>query len=298
MTFETAAFGLPFWLREQEMQLRLGARILDLDQPRVMGILNVTPDSFSDGGRFFDRGAAIRHAETMLEAGASIIDVGGESTRPGAASVSVQEEADRVLPVIEMIARQLDIAVSVDTSKAAVMRAAVAAGATLINDVYALRQAGALEAAADLGVAVCLMHMQGTPATMQTNPHYRNVAGDIMEFLRERIAVCHAAGIRTGQLLVDPGFGFGKSDRQNLELLHNLQPLSGLGPPLLVGLSRKRLLGSLTGRSAEQRVFAGVAAAVMAVERGARIVRTHDVAETIDALRVAQAVMEAGTANG
>jgi dihydropteroate synthase len=280
------------------MQLRLGARILVLDQPRVMGILNVTPDSFSDGGRFFDRDAALRHAESMLAAGASIVDVGGESTRPGAASVSAQEEADRIIPVIEAIARQLDIAISVDTSKAPVMRAAVAAGAALINDVYALRQAGALEAAAELQVAVCLMHMQGSPATMQANPHYRNVAGDIMEFLKERIAVCHAAGIQSGRLLVDPGFGFGKTDLQNLELLHNLQQLSVLGPPLLVGLSRKRLLGNLTGRSAEQRVFAGVAAAVMAVERGARIVRTHDVAQTIDALRVAQAVMEAGQANG
>jgi dihydropteroate synthase len=280
------------------MQLRLGARILVLDQPRVMGILNVTPDSFSDGGRFFDRDAALRHAESMLAAGASIVDVGGESTRPGAASVSAQEEADRIIPVIEAIARQLDIAISVDTSKAPVMRAAVAAGAALINDVYALRQAGALEAAAELQVAVCLMHMQGSPATMQVNPHYRNVAGDIMEFLKERIAVCHAAGIQSGRLLVDPGFGFGKTDLQNLELLHNLQQLSVLGPPLLVGLSRKRLLGNLTGRSAEQRVFAGVAAAVMAVERGARIVRTHDVAQTIDALRVAQAVMEAGQANG
>lgn len=280
------------------MQLRLGARILELDQPRVMGILNVTPDSFSDGGRFFNRDAALRHAETLVAAGASIVDVGGESTRPGAASVSAQEETDRVIPVIEAIARQLDIAISVDTSKPPVMRAAVAAGAALINDVYALRLVGALEAAAELQVAVCLMHMQGTPATMQADPHYRSVAGDIMVFLKERIAVSTAAGIHSGRLLVDPGFGFGKTDRQNLELLHNLQQLSGLGPPLLVGLSRKRLLGSLTGRSAEQRVFAGVAAAVMAVERGARIVRTHDVAETIDALRVAQAVMEAGQANG
>lgn len=280
------------------MQLRLGVRILDLDQPRVMGILNVTPDSFSDGGKYFDRDAALRHAETMLASGASIIDVGGESTRPGAATVSAREEADRVVPVIESIARQLDIAISVDTSKPSVMRAAVAAGATLINDIYALRQAGALEAAAELGVAVCLMHMQGTPATMQENPHYKNVAGDIVEFLKDRMAACHAAGITAGRLLVDPGFGFGKTDRQNLELLHNLRQLSRLGPPLLVGLSRKRLLGSLTGRSTEQRVSAGLAAAVMAVERGARIVRTHDVAETIDALRVAQAVMEAGQENG
>ncbi len=280
------------------MQLRLGARVLELDQPRVMGILNVTPDSFSDGGRFVDKGAALRHAENMVRAGASIVDVGGESTRPGALSVSAQVEADRVIPVIEAIVRQLDIAISVDTSKAPVMRAAVAAGATLINDVCALRQVGALEAAAELKVPVCLMHMQGTPATMQANPQYQDVAGDIMEFLKERIVACRTAGIFSARLLVDPGFGFGKTDRQNLELLHNLQRLTGLGPPLLVGLSRKRLLGSLTGRSTEQRLVAGVAAAVMAVERGARIIRTHDVAETIDVLRVVQAVTEAGQANG
>lgn len=280
------------------MQLRLGARTLDLDQPGVMGILNVTPDSFSDGGRFLDRDAAIRQAEAMLAAGASIIDVGGESTRPGAASVPAGQEADRVIPVIEAIAVRLDVAISVDTSKPAVMRAAVAAGATLINDIYALRQHGALEAVAEMDVAVCLMHMQGTPATMQVNPQYRHIPGDIIEFLRGRMAACQQAGIDPARLLVDPGFGFGKNDRQNLELLHNLRQVSQLGVPLLAGLSRKRLLGSLTGRSTDQRVFAGVAAAVMAVERGARIIRTHDVAETIDALRVTQAVMEAGQEHG
>lgn len=280
------------------MQLRLGTRTLDLDQPRVMGILNVTPDSFSDGGRFLDRDAAIRQAEAMLAAGASIIDVGGESTRPGAVSVPAGREADRVIPVIEAIAVRLDVAISVDTSKPAVMRAAVAAGATLINDIYALRQDGALEAAAEMDAAVCLMHMQGTPATMQVNPQYRHVPGDIIEFLQGRVAACQQAGIDPARLLVDPGFGFGKNDRQNLELLHNLRQVSQLGVPLLAGLSRKRLLGSLTGRSTDQRVFAGVAAAVMAVERGARIIRTHDVAETIDALRVTQAVMEAGQEHG
>ncbi|HSD70543.1 MAG TPA: dihydropteroate synthase [Woeseiaceae bacterium] len=280
------------------MQLRLGARTLDLGQPGVMGILNVTPDSFSDGGRFLDRDAAIRQAEAMLAAGASIIDVGGESTRPGAASVPAGQEADRVIPVIEAIAVRLDVAISVDTSKPAVMRAAVAAGATLINDIYALRQHGALEAVAEMDVAVCLMHMQGTPATMQVNPQYRHIPGDIIEFLRGRMAACQQAGIDPARLLVDPGFGFGKNDRQNLELLHNLRQVSQLGVPLLAGLSRKRLLGSLTGRSTDQRVFAGVAAAVMAVERGARIIRTHDVAETIDALRVTQAVMEAGQEHG
>lgn len=280
------------------MQLRLGVRTLDLDQPRVMGILNVTPDSFSDGGRFLAHDAALRQAEAMLAAGASIIDVGGESTRPGAMSVSAEQEADRVLPVIESIARRLDVAISVDTSKPAVMRAAAEAGASLINDVYALRQDGALQAAADLGVAICLVHMQGTPATMQANPQYRHIPGDIMEFLRERMELCRQAGIDPARLVVDPGFGFGKADRHNLELLHNLRQLRDLGPPLLVGLSRKRLLGNLTGKPSGERVSAGVAAAVMAVERGANIVRTHDVAETVDALRVAQAVMEAGQADG
>ncbi len=279
------------------MQLRLGARILDLSQPRVMGILNVTPDSFSDGGRYLDRDVALRHAESMLAAGAAIIDVGGESTRPGAAGVSEVEEADRVIPVIEVIARELDVAISVDTSKASVMRTAVAAGASLINDVYALRLDGALEAAAELDAGVCLMHMQGSPATMQSNPYYENIPGDIIAFLKERIAACHAASIDSARLLVDPGFGFGKTDRQNLELLHNLEQLGSLGSPLLVGLSRKRLLGNLTGRATDNRVSAGVAAAVMAVERGASIIRTHDVAETVDALRVAQAVLEAGKTN-
>lgn len=280
------------------MLLRLGVRTLDLDQPRVMGILNVTPDSFSDGGRFLAHDAALRQAEAMLAAGVSIIDVGGESTRPGAMSVSAEQEADRVLPVIESIARRLDVAISVDTSKPAVMRAAAEAGASLINDVYALRQDGALQAAADLGVAICLVHMQGTPATMQSNPQYRHIPGDIMEFLRERMELCRQAGIDPARLVVDPGFGFGKTDRHNLELLHNLRQLRDLGPPLLVGLSRKRLLGNLTGKPSGERVSAGVAAAVMAVERGANIVRTHDVAETVDALRVAQAVMEAGQADG
>jgi dihydropteroate synthase len=280
------------------MHLRLGVRILDLDQPRVMGILNVTPDSFSDGGRYHDRDVALRHAGAMLAAGASIIDVGGESTRPGAAAIAADEEEDRVIPVIEAIAREMDVAISVDTSKACVMRTAVAAGASLINDVYALRLDGSLQAAAKLDAAVCLMHMQGSPATMQSNPHYENIPGDIIAFLEERIAACHAAGIDASRLLVDPGFGFGKTDQQNLELLHNLQQLGSLGSPLLVGLSRKRLLGSLTGRTTDNRVSAGVAAAVMAVERGARIIRTHDVAQTVDALRVAQAVLEAGQTHG
>jgi dihydropteroate synthase len=271
----------------------LGSRELDLANPAVMGILNVTPDSFSDGGRFLNFDSALQHAEEMTTAGAAIIDVGGESTRPGSAEVPVQEELDRVIPIIEAVSSRLDVAVSVDTGKAIVMKAAVAAGATLINDVYALRQEGALEAAADLDAAVCLMHMQGTPATMQLDPHYEDITSDVCAFLRERLDACKLAGIKENRLLVDPGFGFGKTDGQNLKLLANLRHLQRLGVPLLVGLSRKRLLGSLTGRSTDRRLHAGLAAAVVAVERGARIVRTHDVAETVDAMRVLQAVTEA-----
>jgi dihydropteroate synthase len=271
----------------------LGSRELDLANPAVMGILNVTPDSFSDGGRFLNFDWALQHAEEMTIAGAAIIDVGGESTRPGSAEVPVQEELDRVIPIIEAVSSRLDVAVSVDTGKAVVMQAAVAAGATLINDVYALRQEGALEAAAELDAAVCLMHMLGTPATMQLDPRYEDVTSDVCAFLRDRLEACKQAGIKKNRLLVDPGFGFGKTDAQNLELLANLRHLQRLGVPLLVGLSRKRLLGSLTGRSTDQRLHAGIAAAVLSVERGARIVRTHDVTETVDAIRVFQAVLEA-----
>jgi dihydropteroate synthase len=271
----------------------LGSRELDLANPAVMGILNVTPDSFSDGGRFLNFDSALQHAEEMTIAGAAIIDVGGESTRPGSAEVPVQEELDRVIPIIEAVSSRLDVAVSVDTGKAVVMQAAVAAGATLINDVYALRQEGALEAAAELDAAVCLMHMLGTPATMQLDPRYEDVTSDVCAFLRDRLEACKQAGIKKNRLLVDPGFGFGKTDAQNLELLANLRHLQRLGVPLLVGLSRKRLLGSLTGRSTDQRLHAGIAAAVLSVERGARIVRTHDVTETVDAIRVFQAVLEA-----
>jgi dihydropteroate synthase len=276
------------------MQLRLGSRILDLDQPRVMGILNVTPDSFSDGGRFVARDAALHHAESMLVAGASIIDVGGESTRPGADAVSAGQEIERIVPIVADISQRLDIAISVDTSKAEVMQAAAEAGASMINDVYALQLQGALEMAAALDVAVCLVHMQGTPVTMQANPQYRHIPGDIIAFLSARIATCRSAGIGADRLLVDPGFGFGKDDRHNLEILCRLEQLTRLGPPLLVGLSRKRLLGNLTGKPVDQRLSAGVAAAVLAIERGARIIRTHDVAETMDALRITQAVMNIG----
>ncbi|MEX2494631.1 MAG: dihydropteroate synthase [Woeseia sp.] len=273
------------------MRLRTIRNVVDLSAPVVMGVLNITPDSFSDGGRFLALDAALRQAERMAADGAAFIDVGGESTRPGAPAVPQQSELDRVVPVIEAIAGRIDVALSVDTGKPAVMRAAVAAGATLVNDVYALRQPGALEQAAELNVPVCLMHMQGEPRTMQDNPHYEDVAAEVLGFLADRVEACVAAGIQRDRIVVDPGFGFGKTTAHNVELLAALARLAVLGRPVMVGLSRKRTLGELSGRPVDARVPAGIAAAVLAVERGAHIVRTHDVGPTVDALKVASAVM-------
>lgn len=275
------------------MQLTLGARSVDLTRPLVMGILNVTPDSFSDGGEFFSVDAAQRQAAKMAADGAAFIDIGGESTRPGADQISIAEELDRVLPIIEFTRRETDALISIDTSKPDVMRAAVAAGACLINDVFALRREGALQAASELPAAICLMHMLGTPGTMQQAPRYKSLPGDILDFLEERVAACQAAGIGRTRLLVDPGFGFGKNDQHNLILLGRLNEFRRLGLPVLVGLSRKRTLGNLTGRDAGERLAAGLSAAVLAVERGAHIVRTHDVAATVDALRIVSATAEA-----
>jgi dihydropteroate synthase len=276
------------------MRLRLGSQSIDLTRPVVMGVLNVTPDSFSDGGRFADPDAAIRQAERMAAEGAALIDVGGESTRPGAAPVSAQDEIRRVVPVIRAIAERFGVPVSVDTSRPEVMQAAVAAGATMVNDIYALRRDGAIGMAASLDAAVCLMHMQGEPRTMQVNPCYADVAGEVAAFLSGRVDACMAAGIERARILLDPGFGFGKTDRHNIELLAGLEQIGALGLPLLVGLSRKRTLGKLTGQPVEGRLAAGIAAAVLAVERGAHIVRTHDVGATLDALKVAVAVMRHG----
>jgi dihydropteroate synthase len=267
---------------------------LAFDVPAVMGIVNVTPDSFSDGGRFVGRDAALEQAAAMARDGAAIIDVGGESTRPGAADVSEQQELDRVIPVIEAIVANVDLPVSIDTSKPAVMRAAVAAGAAMINDIRALREAGALRAAAELGVPVCLMHMQGQPRTMQQQPTYADVVSEVAEFLAGRVRACVAAGLAEDRIIVDPGFGFGKAARHNIELLANLRQLQSVGRPILVGLSRKATLGELTGRDVGERVPASIAAAVIAVVEGAQFVRVHDVRETVDALRVAAAVMEKG----
>ncbi len=257
-----------------------------------MGILNMTPDSFSDAGRFTAPAAALLHAEQMAADGAAIIDVGGESTRPGADGVGEQEEIDRVAPVVEALRAAVDVPISVDTSKPGVMRAVVAAGATMINDVRALRSDGALEAAADLQQPVCLMHMLGQPSTMQQDPEYSNVVDEVTQFLRERVATCREAGIDENLLVIDPGFGFGKTSKDNIELLANLRQLQSIGLPVLIGVSRKSTLGAITGREIDGRLPASIAAAILAVERGAKIIRAHDVAETVDALRVASAVIE------
>jgi dihydropteroate synthase len=251
-----------------------------------MGILNVTPDSFSDGGVFLSRENAIAHARRMAEEGADIIDVGGESTRPGAQPVSAQEEMDRVIPVIEALHGKISLPISIDTSKPDVMRAAVAAGAGFINDVRALRDAGALETAVSLHVPVCLMHMQGEPHRMQENPRYRDVVADIGDFLRARLQAAQAAGIPAQRLMIDPGFGFGKTLEHNLELLRGLRKLQSLGAPILAGLSRKSLIGKALGLPVEGRLQASVALALMAVQNGARLVRVHDVGPTVEALRM------------
>jgi dihydropteroate synthase len=270
--------------------LRCADRTLDLGQPVVMGVVNVTPDSFSDGGRFFSVEAAVEHGVRLAEEGAALIDVGGESTRPGAEPVGTREELERVIPVIERLRAATTAIISVDTSKAEVMRAASAAGAGLINDVRALREPGTLAAAAASGCAVCLMHMQGEPRTMQRAPSYADVVGEVRAFLAGRVAESIAAGLTPERLAVDPGFGFGKTLEHNLTLLRRLGELAADGPPVLVGLSRKSMLGTLTGRAAGERVYGSVALAVIAALNGARIIRAHDVAATVEALKVTAAV--------
>jgi len=266
--------------------LDCGGRPLDLSRPAVMGILNITPDSFSDGGLFLSPEKAITQALRLAEEGAAIIDIGGESTRPGAHPVSAQEEIDRVIPVIEALRGKISLPISIDTSKPEVMRAAVAAGAGFINDVRALRDEGALAAAASLQVPVCLMHMQGEPRRMQENPRYRDVLSDIGDFLRARLQAAQAAGIPAQRLVIDPGFGFGKTLEHNLELLRGLKILQSLGAPILVGLSRKSLIGKALGLPVEGRLQASVALALIAVQNSARIVRVHDVGPTVEALRM------------
>lgn len=272
------------------MHLDCAGKRLDLTGPAVMGVLNVTCDSFSGDGLAPDIGAACAQALAMQAAGAAVIDIGGESTRPGAARVSVDEELCRVLPVIKRLATQLTIPISIDTRQPQVMRAAVAAGAGLINDVAALREPGALDAAAALGVPVVLMHMQGEPGTMQKAPHYDDVVEEVSAFLAGRVAACEAAGIPHQHLLLDPGFGFGKTTAHNIALLRGLPRLAGLGLPLLAGLSRKSLIGAITGAPVHKRLGGSIALALLAAQRGARLLRVHDVEQTVQALTILGAV--------
>jgi dihydropteroate synthase len=273
------------------MQLSCGVRTLDLTVPRIMGVLNTTPDSFSDGGRYYSQSRlsldlALRHAEQMVSEGAAIIDIGGESTRPGAVAVSLQEECDRVLPVVEALAERLDTVISVDTSSPELMLQAASLGAGFINDVRALQRHGAIEAAAQTKLAVCLMHMQGMPATMQDNPHYSDVVGEVERFLRQRMIACNEAGIPSHRLCLDPGFGFGKADSHNLALLNHLRDLECLGLPLLAGLSRKSMIGRLLNREVNERVIGSAGFALIAMQNGAKILRVHDVAATRDMVEI------------
>jgi len=260
----------------------------------VMGVLNVTPDSFSDGGQFNDPAAALAKARQMVADGAAFIDIGGESTRPGAASVSIQEELDRVCPVVEAIARDLDVVISVDTSSPQVMSETARLGAGLINDIRALRRDGAPEVVAKAGIPVCLMHMQGEPEFMQEHPAYRNVCREVSAFLTERVRAAELAGVLPQSILLDPGFGFGKTLSHNLTLLKSIEQLHVLGHPLLVGLSRKSMLGAITGRSVDERLSASLAAATISAMKGVSIIRAHDVRETVDAVKVVTAMREAG----
>jgi len=276
--------------RARSASLRLAGRSLDLNRVAIMGILNVTPDSFSDGGHFLSPVAAVGQARAMRAEGADIIDVGGESTRPGAQPVSLEEELDRVIPVIERVASELDCPISIDTTKPAVMRAAVAAGAGMVNDVNALREAGALETVARLGVPVCLMHLRGEPRTMQANPVYKDVVADVREFLVDRQQACLAAGIARDNIIIDPGFGFGKTVTHNLDLLRHLAAFKVLDSPIMVGLSRKSMIGKLLGIPVDRRAHASVTLALLAVQQGATLVRVHDVGPTCQAIRMYEAV--------
>lgn len=264
---------------------------LSLKRPQLMGVLNTTPDSFSDGGRFNQLDLALRRVEAMLAESVDIIDIGGESTRPGASEVAVQEELDRVIPVLEGIRARFAVPVSVDTSKAAVMQAAIAAGAEMINDVRALQEPDTLAVCAEATVKVCLMHMQGRPRTMQANPHYENVLNDVQAFLQGRVVACEQAGIAAERLVLDPGFGFGKKLNHNLALLRQLNKLTVMGLPLLVGMSRKSMISQILGeRSVDERLYGSLALAAIAAMQGASIIRVHDVAASADVLKIIQAV--------
>jgi dihydropteroate synthase len=267
------------------MKLICKNKVLNLDNPVVMGIVNITPDSFSDGGKFFARDQAIAHARRMITEGAAIIDIGGESTRPGAIAATLDQELDRIMPVLEILVRD-DVLVSVDTQKTDVMREAIRIGAAIINDVNALQATGAIAVCAAANVAVCLMHKQGAPATMQQSPRYQNVVDEVGDFLQVRVDACEAAGIARERIAIDPGFGFGKTVEHNFTLLSRLNELNKFGYPVLAGLSRKSSLGAITGRDIDQRLAASLAAALIAAQHGAKILRVHDVKETVDVLKV------------
>ncbi|OOV97907.1 dihydropteroate synthase [Pseudomonas sp. MF6396] len=271
-------------------RLPCGNRVLDLSRTHVMGILNITPDSFSDGGRFTQRDAALRHAEAMVAAGATLVDVGGESTRPGARVVTALEELERVAPIVEAISRELDVIISVDTSTPAVIRETARLGAGLINDVRSLTRDGALDAAAATGLPVCLMHMRGEPGDMQNNPHYDDVTVEVAMFLEQRMAACASVGIGAEKIVLDPGFGFAKTLAHNLSLFKHMQDLYRLGRPLLVGVSRKSMIGLALERPVGERLYGSLALAALAMTRGASILRVHDVAETVDVVRMIAAI--------
>ncbi|WP_312601451.1 dihydropteroate synthase [Pseudomonas luteola] len=276
-----------------QTRLLCGSRVLDLSHPHVMGILNVTPDSFSDGGRFNTLDSALFHARALVSAGATLVDIGGESTRPGAPAVSEDEELSRVVPVVEAISKELDVIISVDTSSPQVMLESAKVGAGLINDVRALKRPGALEAAAATGLPVCLMHMQGEPGTMQQNPHYEDVVTDVIAFLSERVAACENEGIRRDHLILDPGFGFAKTLEHNLVLFKRMPELFELALPLLVGVSRKSMIGAVLTKPVEERLYGSLALAALAVAKGASIIRVHDVEQTVDVINMIAAVEQA-----
>ena len=279
--------------KQYPTRLPCGNRVLDLSNTHVMGILNITPDSFSDGGRFTQRDAALRHAEEMVAAGATLIDVGGESTRPGARAVTPLEELERVAPVVEALSRELDVVISVDTSTPAVIRESARLGAGLINDVRSLSRDGALEAAAATGLPVCLMHMRGEPGDMQNNPHYHDVTAEVASYLEERMAACAVVGIESDRIILDPGFGFAKTLEHNLSLFRHMESLYRLGRPLLVGVSRKSMIGLTLNRAVNERLPGSLALAALAMTKGASILRVHDVAETVDVVRMIAAVQAA-----
>ena len=275
------------------MKLMARGTELNLSTPQVMGILNVTPDSFSDGGTHNSLNDAVNHAAKLIAEGASIIDIGGESTRPGASDVSIDEELQRVVPVVEAIRQRFDVWISVDTSKAQVITESANVGASIINDIRSLQEPGALEAAAKTGLPVCIMHMQGDPKTMQQSPHYENVMMDVDRFLQENIQRCVDAGIEKNQIILDPGFGFGKNLAHNYQLLAHLSELHHFGLPILAGMSRKSMVGQLLNVPPQERVAGSVACAVIAAMQGAQIIRVHDVKETVDAMKVVQATLSA-----